>query len=365
MYCWFLLFQGDPSLPMFLAPAVTPWKSTIAGIGSNNPSVRLYIYERSSGAILDYYQYYLNLSAANAAETDTWLMEYQMTEDFNMDDVSPKSLANLVDSFLQNDTVFNKYYRYNSVSHDLSDCSGVCKQGHMCAICAVDYGAYNVCMSVPSGDWSAFRTAQEIHEWTFVPKHEVSQSHHLVTVFAFLILISLCVSVGIKFMNRGNTNSSPTIKYKLLTWVQSNLYIVHVSCWPGCDLSVITCDAYIILWLLLRILIVIMCLLFVNSWSFFHYSFSLFNIFYIFMVLHHPFLHISSTIFSLLVWEYSVFYVPWHFLVMPFILMYRILISLPAYFSFKHPLSKFCIYHQLLVPPVFVMVILPIPIKCS
>ena len=51
--------------PMFLSPAVTPWKSTLPGVGYNNPSIRLYAYNRSSLDILDYSQYYLNLTKAN------------------------------------------------------------------------------------------------------------------------------------------------------------------------------------------------------------------------------------------------------------------------------------------------------------
>jgi len=50
---------------MFLSPAVTPWKSSLAGVGYNNPSVRLYKYDRDTAQVLDYYQYYLNLTRAN------------------------------------------------------------------------------------------------------------------------------------------------------------------------------------------------------------------------------------------------------------------------------------------------------------
>ena len=53
---------------MFLSPAVTPWKSTLTGVGYNNPSLRLYKYDRTTSQFLDYYQYYLNLTEANSKQ---------------------------------------------------------------------------------------------------------------------------------------------------------------------------------------------------------------------------------------------------------------------------------------------------------
>ena len=53
---------------MFLSPAVTPWKSTLPGVGYNNPSLRLYKYDKTTSQVLDYYQYYLNLTEANSKQ---------------------------------------------------------------------------------------------------------------------------------------------------------------------------------------------------------------------------------------------------------------------------------------------------------
>ena len=50
---------------MLLAPAVTPWKSTLPGVGANNPAIRLFKYDRSTGIAQSYVQHYLNLTAAN------------------------------------------------------------------------------------------------------------------------------------------------------------------------------------------------------------------------------------------------------------------------------------------------------------
>ena len=53
---------------MFLSPAVTPWKSTLPGVGYNNPSLRLYKYDKTTSQVLDYYEYYLNLTEANSIQ---------------------------------------------------------------------------------------------------------------------------------------------------------------------------------------------------------------------------------------------------------------------------------------------------------
>ena len=60
---------GSPLLSMLLAPAVTPWETTLAGViggAGNNPSIRLVEYDRHTGAALNVHQYYLNLTQANA-----------------------------------------------------------------------------------------------------------------------------------------------------------------------------------------------------------------------------------------------------------------------------------------------------------
>ncbi|ELT98128.1 hypothetical protein CAPTEDRAFT_128553, partial [Capitella teleta] len=143
--------NGHPGTPMFLAPAVTPWKSTVPGIGSNNPAIRLYTYNRTSGSILDYQQYFLNLSAANRQEKDQWHTEYIATKDFGVKTLAASDLSELVDKFAQeNSSEFDRYYQYNSVSNDVqTKCVDTCKHRHICAIKEVDYDLYDLCMSGP------------------------------------------------------------------------------------------------------------------------------------------------------------------------------------------------------------------------
>jgi hypothetical protein len=46
-----------------LVPGVTPWNSTLAPeTGANNPGLRLFQYDLDTGRIVDYHQFFLNLT---------------------------------------------------------------------------------------------------------------------------------------------------------------------------------------------------------------------------------------------------------------------------------------------------------------
>ena len=138
---------------MFLAPAVTPWFSTLPGVGSNNPGVRLYSYSRQTGCVLDYTQYFLNLTAANAAARDNWTVEYRATDAYGVPTVNAASMDAVVRRFCdaRSSALFNRYFHYNSVSHDLSTCSGQCKRQQVCAALEVDLVRYWQCLE--SAGW--------------------------------------------------------------------------------------------------------------------------------------------------------------------------------------------------------------------
>ncbi|XP_064605118.1 acid sphingomyelinase-like phosphodiesterase 3b [Liolophura sinensis] len=133
--------QEKPISQMFLSPAVTPWKKT------NNPSIRRYHYDRDTGHVLDVFQYFLNLSEANADNMAHWKLEYQMTKEFGIPDVSPMSLAELASSFWQHGENFLKYLWYNRVSVDPSPaCNKTCQIAQLCAISKLHLEDYNQCI---------------------------------------------------------------------------------------------------------------------------------------------------------------------------------------------------------------------------
>lgn len=146
----FKLYYDDQQNPInvhFAAPAVTPWNTTLSGIGPNNPGVRLFTYNTNYGNVLNYEQYYLNLSKANAQKTDNWEREYDFRGAYGLSDMSYSAINNVAQTFATSDrTYFDKYFLYNSVSAaGPQECDDVCKRNHYCSIVKIDYSDFALC----------------------------------------------------------------------------------------------------------------------------------------------------------------------------------------------------------------------------
>ncbi|KAM3933426.1 acid sphingomyelinase-like phosphodiesterase 3b [Leptodactylus fuscus] len=140
--------SGDPIGSMFIAPGVSPWKTTLPGVdnGANNPGIRVFEYDQKSLQVLDMVTYYLNLTFANS-ESPRWEKEYRLTEAFLVPDGSPQSMHQVLKKISTDHCVLQKYYEYNSVSYDLETCGEACKIDHVCAIREVDFAKYNNCVN--------------------------------------------------------------------------------------------------------------------------------------------------------------------------------------------------------------------------
>lgn len=197
-----LMIAGSPAISMFLAPAVTPWFSTIPGTGSNNPGIRLFRYARDPDLprIVDYSQYYVNLTKANADRNANWIKEYQASDAYGVRDLTPSALSQVILNF-QSETetvLFDRYYQYNSVSNDLSKCTGDCKRRQVCATWCIDYNDYAACVSsamsppVP-GHHHRFESS------TFDPDDPRHGHHRGIERFTFFILGALVVVIVVLF----------------------------------------------------------------------------------------------------------------------------------------------------------------------
>ncbi|XP_041049797.1 acid sphingomyelinase-like phosphodiesterase 3b isoform X2 [Carcharodon carcharias] len=107
--------NGFPVSAMFIAPAVTPWKTTLAGLqdGSQNPGIRLFEYNTDTLQILDVVTYYLNLTFANTW-APRWEKEYRLTEAFQVPDATIESMQTVLDKLSQ-----DKSHLQNPISSDL------------------------------------------------------------------------------------------------------------------------------------------------------------------------------------------------------------------------------------------------------
>jgi len=191
-----MFYADEPVISMFMAPSVTPWFSTVPGVGSNNPGVRLYKYSRETGHIVDYTQYFLNLSAADAAGHDNWRVEYRATEAYGITAVDAASWNDVIQQFIsgsQSRDLFGRYYRYNSVSRDLSNCTGECMKRHICAASEVELDKYSQCLL--SAHWP--------HRYPYSTVSTTPKSHHhhrRMRTFTYFLLGSLILVIAVLFL---------------------------------------------------------------------------------------------------------------------------------------------------------------------
>ncbi|KAJ8289248.1 hypothetical protein COCON_G00019070 [Conger conger] len=137
----------SPISVMFLAPGVTPWKTTLPGVpdGANNPGIRVFEYDTSTLLVKDTVTYYLNLTHANIARA-RWEKEYRLTEAFQVADASPSSMHRVLELMASDRCYLQRYYDYNSVSYDRSACDHTCRVDHVCSAREVDFDRYERCL---------------------------------------------------------------------------------------------------------------------------------------------------------------------------------------------------------------------------
>ncbi|XP_043276367.1 acid sphingomyelinase-like phosphodiesterase 3b isoform X3 [Venturia canescens] len=143
---------GVPVSWIMMTPSVTPGRAN----GPNNPGLRLYKFETSTGKILDYTQFYLDLPKANIDGNANWATEYSLLEYYHLEEITPHSLHDLADRFTQtDDSAFVRYYAANAVSlprevEEIWGCGALnsaCVLRHYCAVTRVNPSSYNTCLA--------------------------------------------------------------------------------------------------------------------------------------------------------------------------------------------------------------------------
>uniref|UniRef100_A0A665TG96 Sphingomyelin phosphodiesterase acid like 3B n=1 Tax=Echeneis naucrates TaxID=173247 RepID=A0A665TG96_ECHNA len=139
--------KDSPISTMFLSPGVTPWKTTLPGVvdGANNPGIRVFEYDTQTLLVKDVVTYYLNLTRANVAG-GRWEKEYRLTESFKVADASPASMHHVLERIANSHCYLQKYYEFNSVNYDLTECDSNCRTDHVCAAREVDFKMYENCL---------------------------------------------------------------------------------------------------------------------------------------------------------------------------------------------------------------------------
>lgn len=144
---------GKSAQVYLLAPAVTPWRSTLPGAGANNPAFRTFSYDPNSWDLQDISTYSVNLTALNQQPNDThWQLEYRFS-DPNGYNITPPITATAMNDLLQrmklNQTLFDLYIRYNSVNHGYNATLSAdpWRSVQLCAIEFPDYQQYFDCLA--------------------------------------------------------------------------------------------------------------------------------------------------------------------------------------------------------------------------
>ncbi|KAF3839370.1 hypothetical protein F7725_018087 [Dissostichus mawsoni] len=124
--------RGSPISTMFLSPGVTPWKTSLPGVldGANNPGIRVFEYDTQT----------LLVKAMGAGK------EYRLTESFRLPDASPASMHQALGRIASDHGYLQKYYEFNSVNYDLTECNSDCRVDHVCAAREVDFDRYERCL---------------------------------------------------------------------------------------------------------------------------------------------------------------------------------------------------------------------------
>ena len=98
--------------------------------------------------ILDYEQFWLNLTEANLNKKAEWKREYVFSELYETKTFDPETFANIFENLKTSESWFNKYFQANSVKKVDYACDSIenCKSFHLCAISEQDYTKFEHCI---------------------------------------------------------------------------------------------------------------------------------------------------------------------------------------------------------------------------
>lgn len=131
----------------FIAPSATPFTD-------HNPAFRVFYLDAATFELLDYDQFFMNLTAANAAPhaPPTWALEYSAMAAYNLPDMRPASWLRLSESFGTDAETATKYVNYMYAQSKLRRCDGVCQHEARCATGSGTVVDYVACLATLLAD---------------------------------------------------------------------------------------------------------------------------------------------------------------------------------------------------------------------
>jgi len=116
-----------------------------------NPSMRIYYLDETSFELLDYEQYYFNLSAVSGATPPEIVMLYSAAEEYELDDMTPSTWEDLLKRFeTEQDTLLkHRGHSYANAGTPPTNCDENCRRRHVCRQMHAHYDHYEVCAADP------------------------------------------------------------------------------------------------------------------------------------------------------------------------------------------------------------------------
>jgi len=124
----------------FIAPSVTTFTH-------RNPSFRIYEFSASDFTLVDYHQYFANLTLANDQNKPEWTLAYSAMSAYGLSDMSAASWLDLVNRFQKDDALFQKWWSFFHALYPSKPCTQDCKRDSICDMLSatpdLDAACYN------------------------------------------------------------------------------------------------------------------------------------------------------------------------------------------------------------------------------
>ncbi|VDM25891.1 unnamed protein product [Toxocara canis] len=137
---------NNPVQVYLMAPAVTPWFSSLEGAGSNNPAFRVFDYNINTHELFDAKTYYIDLNELNKNSLAQWQLEYSMSQTYGINAINARTMNDVLNKLKTDNGVLMKYIEYNSVRWNYAMPLGRFRTAQLCALENPDFAGYDVCM---------------------------------------------------------------------------------------------------------------------------------------------------------------------------------------------------------------------------
>ena len=143
--------QGEPVVPMLIAPSVTPSRGP-PELNAHNPAVRKIFFNEDTYEVLDVEQWSLDLNkhGDDTIETLKWEKIYSYRSTYDIDYVNAEELHLLAEDFKE--YASEKFHVYYELTHVQTEhesngpCDNDCKVAHICSIEEVYFEDYDRCL---------------------------------------------------------------------------------------------------------------------------------------------------------------------------------------------------------------------------